>query len=126
MDYDEETAPAATHAAAASGAPNRKSFVAKNGVLALQWIVLSPFIAAALLKYCVAEAARHLPAAAVRRPPPARRPRPARHRADPRPLLPCAQLHLGAVCRGAVEALALAPNAEEARARGLPAAPAAD
>ena len=57
MDYDEETAPAATHAAAASGAPNRKSFVAKNGVLALQWIVLSPFIAAALLKYCVAEAA---------------------------------------------------------------------
>ena len=82
MDYDEETAPAATHAAAASGAPNRKSFVAKNGVLALQWIVLSPFIAAALLKYCVAEAATTaqptrlgiflLPLCAARRPPAAR------------------------------------------------------
>ena len=54
MDLDEETAPVVT-AAAGIKAPNVNS-ACVSGAWALAWAVASPFIAAALFKYCVAAA----------------------------------------------------------------------
>ena len=53
MDLDEETA--VVTAAAATKAPNVHSACC-TGAWALAWAVASPFIAAALFKYCVAAA----------------------------------------------------------------------
>ena len=55
MDYDEETAPAATDAAVAAGPPTVHAAYSAT-LWALGWALFSPFIAGALLKYCVAAA----------------------------------------------------------------------
>ena len=53
MDYDEETAPAVTTAAAAE---RPRTDGRSDALWALGWALCSPFIAAALFKYCVAAA----------------------------------------------------------------------
>ena len=55
MDRDEETAPAVTTAAATAKAPAAHGALGNTAQM-LAWVVASPFVAAALLKYSVAAA----------------------------------------------------------------------